>query len=280
VGVPTSSKSWNRRRIPNIVHQTSKSRCVTPAFFEISNQWKFQDDWEYYFHDDDAMERLLHSQVFPEFPNLLAIWRNCVTNGTLKADLWRYLVLWVYGGIYADLDTAPNPNHFFPNSTIADTDDGFFVVEQYHVLSQWFMAVSPRHPLVYYAIHYALLNLLEAPDTHQIGAPFQTGPHALHAAFRQFRHDVGVGVDPAKPGFQPVSSGIYTGTNDRSITVVGVAEDQNQYIQRMAIKAGTRQRDYQKMGMTHFLEYTRGNGGTASGMSCMAAILNDTTVAV
>jgi hypothetical protein len=86
----------NMGKIPNIVHQTAKVRCVTPAFAEITNKWKLPG-YSYYFHDDDAVNRLLEMD-FPEFPHLRVVLRNCVTNGTLKADLWRYLVLWVYGG--------------------------------------------------------------------------------------------------------------------------------------------------------------------------------------
>ena len=269
------SVSLETPKIPRIVHQTSKSRCLTAAFTNVTSHWKLSG-WSYYFHDDDAIDRLFKLE-FPEFPHLRNIFRNCMTNGTLKADLWRYLVLWVYGGVYADFDSAPNKFSF---DTIDDSDDGFFVVEQYHILSQWFMAMSPRHPLMYYAIQHSLLNLLEAEDTQQIGAHAKTGPHAMHKAYMDFRKDAGEIIDPLGPGFKPVRSGVFTGSQNRTIRVVGVGENENEYVQRLAITASVRKRDYKKMGMTHFSKFTASNGGRRSGSTCLGAMLSHTFAAI
>jgi hypothetical protein len=269
------SVSLETRKIPRIVHQTSKSRCLTAAFTNVTSHWKLSG-WSYYFHDDDAIDRLLKLE-FPEFPHLQTIFRDCVTNGTLKADLWRYLVLWVYGGVYADFDSAPNKFSF---DTIDDSDDGFFVVEQYHILSQWFMAVSPRHPLMYYAIQHSLLNLLGAEDTQQIGAHAKTGPHALHKAYMDFRKDAGAIIDPVGPGFKPVRSGLFTGSQNRTIKVVGVGENENEFVQRLAIKHSVRMKDYKKMGMTHFSKFIASHGGKKSGSTCLGAMLSHTFAAI
>jgi mannosyltransferase OCH1-like enzyme len=45
---------------------------------------------------------------------------KCVTNGATKSDIWRYLVLYTYGGIYTDIDNSPNE---FDEKTISKTDD-------------------------------------------------------------------------------------------------------------------------------------------------------------
>jgi hypothetical protein len=262
------------RRIPKIIHQTAKSRCVTPAFTDITNQWKLPG-YSYYFHDDEAISRLFRME-FPEFPHLKLILRHCVKNPTIKADLWRYLLLWLYGGIYADFDTAPAKFNF---DTIKKDDDAFFVVEQYHILSQWFMAVSPGHPLMFYAVQSTLQNLLEAEDTLKIGAHVKSGPHALHAAFVAFRRDANVLVDPLGTGFKPVWSGKFMGTNNRTITVVGKGENENEYVKRMAVDAFTKTRDYRRMGMTHFSAFTAPNA-KKSGQTCYDAMLSDVMSAV
>jgi hypothetical protein len=140
-------------KIPRIIHQTSKSRCVTRRVARAIEKWQFTG-WDYYFHDDEAVRRLLHTE-FPEFPHLSLVSKYCLIHGTVKADLWRYLVLWVYGGIYADIDAVPA---MFGSDTLSTEDDAFFVVEQYHLLSQYFMALSPRHPLMYYAIQKCLVS--------------------------------------------------------------------------------------------------------------------------
>lgn len=247
--------SRNVTKIPRIIHQTSKSRCLTKKITKATLKWflYFDDSsegdnyWSYYLHDDAAVQRLL-LQNFAEFPHLEQVARQCLLYGTASADLWRYLVLWEYGGVYADLDAVPTKNL---NVNALLNADAFFVVEQYHLLSQWFMAVSPRHPLMFYAVQTSLAKLLQAPDTGRINAAFVTGPHALHEAFRYFRRDAGIHVDPATGNNKPVRAGHFLGTQNRSVTVVGKAEEQNEYVRRDVLGA-LKRNEYRKMGIRHF----------------------------
>ncbi len=129
------------RKIPKIVHMTSKTRCMTDKFEENINLWRF-DDHSLFIHDDDAVNRLL-DKAFVEFPLLQDV-RHCIHSGAGLADLWyvskereqtsyqmterddtvtqnlhcipkkslpyfvhrRYVVLWVYGGLYTDIDVS------------------------------------------------------------------------------------------------------------------------------------------------------------------------------
>ena len=302
----TSTTSSTSRKIPKIVHQTGKSRCVTRNFYNIASTWKYhkdmtkyendienvdidtnENDWRYYYHDDESIYKLLvgeHSPILQnEFPILKQIVLNCgiLENGTLKSDLWRYLILWLYGGIYADLDTKPNistEDGFSFTTSIQPDDDGYFLVEQYHILSQYFIAIKPRHPLMYYAIQYSLLNLLELQDTLQVGAQYKTGPHVLHTAYREYRYDYDgmYKVEPILPGLKPIKAGTYRGTYNTTIRVVGIGEKQNQYIIRQAIPERKRQQDYTKMGITHFSKYTSYKNGKTSNITCINSILNYT----
>lgn len=152
-----------KRSIPRIIHQTSRTRCVTERVAENTAKWLGYPGYRYFFHDDEAVLRLVEQTEFPEFPQLSSVARKCLVHGTIRADLWRYLVLWVYGGIYVDIDAVPNKFH--PEHSIDLLTDGYFVVEQYHLLSQWFMAVSPKHPIMFYAIQHSLANLIQVGDT-------------------------------------------------------------------------------------------------------------------
>lgn len=254
-------------RIPRIVHQTFRSRCVTPPLFHAARNWRqFGDDWEYYFHSDEAIDRLFQMS-WPEFPHLSNLLPCLMNKGTLKADLWRYLVLWEYGGVYADIDTKPN---LFNTTTITAKDDGFFVVEQYHMLSQYFMAVSPKHPIMFYTIHSVLSKLLNEKDTGGIYAPYTTGPHALNTGFQHFMKDKGVTVTDGGAGKKPAKAGLWVGTNDRSITVAGVGENENEFVIREYIRSDKKLKSYHAMGIEHFSKDMK-----KSGKSCMQ-ILWDT----
>ena len=115
------------RKIPRIVHISSSSRCNVKLFADNIDTWRLEDHF-LVLHDDDAVNRLLH-QDWPEFPFLHKIMK-CLPEGMGAAviDIWRLLVLWEYGGIYADMDTSPVPERFNA-STIAADDDAFFVQE-------------------------------------------------------------------------------------------------------------------------------------------------------
>ena len=256
--------------IPQRVFQTSKSKCVVPKVRDVLQKWQFEG-WDYFLLDDDQVEEFFrhYSRDFPMLPDVA---QNCLPTGTLKADLWRYLVLWEYGGVYADIDAIPNK--LSPETTFLEDNhkDGLFVVEQYHLLSQYFMAVSPRHPLMWYAVQAALQKVLKNGDLQRINAAYTTGPHALHHALYLFADRDGAHtiVHPWKAGTTPVAAGTYVGTNGRSITALGTAANQNEFVNRDVLR-GRKDAIYETMGMTHFSkEANRPRGRT----TCVDAIFN------
>lgn len=253
--------------IPKILHQTSKSRCVTSGIVAALKKWQQKlPSYQYVLHDDDAVERLF-SQEWPEFPHLREI-VTCLESPTARVDLWRYLVIWEYGGIYTDIDTAPGPRWLDESLIDHNEDDGFFVIEQLGIVSQYFMALSPRHPLMYYAIQSALLNIWQAGDTGGVNAALVTGPRAIKNGFIHFMGDDEARVpDPSITGLSPgyVYEGVWTGTRGRQVRVVGQKERANDYVIREAVRRHAKVQQYQQMNMTHFLDDAK----RRSGKSCL-----------
>lgn len=87
-----------RQRIPKIIHMTAKSRCMTAKIRANIRRWEALPGYTIYFHDDAAVDRLM-AKYWPEFPHL-SLAAHCSISGAAKADIWRYLVLWEYGGLY------------------------------------------------------------------------------------------------------------------------------------------------------------------------------------
>ena len=107
-----------------------------------------------------------------------------------------------------------------------------------------------------------------------------TGTHALHAAFQDFRRDVGVQIDDLGSGMKPIrEAGVFEGTNGRSVTVQGSGDDENKIVQRQSVDPRTRKADFAVMGMTHFSKFIEPTS-KKSGLSCLDAILQDTSRAV
>ena len=229
------------RPIPKIIHMTSKSPCMTAAFRDNIDKWRFTNH-SFYFHDEIAVDRLL-AKNWPEFPHLQLI-SNCLVSGAGKADLWRYLVLYEYGGIYTDIDNAPGV--LFVENLIADDDDSFFVIESFGVLSQYFMAASPRHPLMYLSVLHTLHRLLEVENIGMQYVPFVTGPGALKNAFISFMEAKGTKT------YHKVRPGSYTGIANRTVRAVGTRATSNYYVKRNSLPGKEKSDGYAAMGMKHF----------------------------
>jgi mannosyltransferase OCH1-like enzyme len=210
--VPESINSLERK-IPKIVHMTSKSKCFSNPYAENAELWRF-DGYSFFLHDDKAVHALINSKDWSEFPLLKEV-LGCLVTGAALADLWRYLVLWEYGGIYTDMDNAPGSS-FNGGAVIKNDDDSFFEVERGGFPSQYFFAckflfrekvlisngsifltlsfplafpfyykiVSPHHPLAYFAVSATIerLILLASSLSQHKMIPFITGPGALKSA--------------------------------------------------------------------------------------------------
>lgn len=227
------------RKIPKVIHLTSKTRCVTKSISDNINTWKLKG-YSLFFHDDASIVRLF-SQDWPEFPQLKDV-LLCITSGAGWADLFRYLVLWKYGGIYSDVDNAPGD--WFQNGTlITDKDDAFFEIEAAKFPSQYFMAASPRHPVMFNSIQSAIQNLFHEQNIVRQYVPLTSGPGAL-------KYGVHYTIGNAYP-----EEGIYSSFHPtRSITFVGnrTSAMRRNFIRRKTINAKELKNEYHQMNMSHY----------------------------
>ena len=91
-------------KIPKIVLQTYKDKSlISPKVYE--NIKKYGEGYEHIVYDDnDCLEFIKkHNNILCN-KNLIDVW-NSLKNGAHKADLFRYCVLYVKGGIYLDIKT-------------------------------------------------------------------------------------------------------------------------------------------------------------------------------
>jgi hypothetical protein len=259
----------NNSKIPHIIHQTSRDRCVVREFMENINKWKENfEGWNYYLHDDYAMERLV-TEFSTDFPMLPLVWRNCITTGAMKADLWRLLVLWGYGGLYTDIDAMPR---HFSSRDILPTDDAVFVVDFDGTTSFHFMAVAPKHPLLFSTLHRSIHNILYTADTGRINPVKVSGPNALRLGLQDFLRLAGRQVPSNTPDLPP---GNYTGLERKKVRILSHAQDSEYYIVREAQKLGRKKKYLAAMNMSHFTNSMYIKSHT----SCMALVLQDTVKA-
>ena len=253
-----TSNATVSRKIPRIIHVTSKSRCVTPQVAEVVDTWKAYSDHQFYFHNDAALHRLIFEKEWPEFPQL-RVALDCSNSMVEQADLWRALVLWEYGGIYTDIDNTPK--NFNASSTLKADDEAYFEVEHGRWLSQYFFAAEPKHPLMYLLVMQVWERLFTLPNVHDQYAPFISGPGALKNAMKHFMGTHQMAVDSKQPCavFEKVCPGHYVGLDNRTVTAAPRAWAVN----RAVIKS--KDNVYKAMNMSHFGSVRR----RQSNESCM-----------
>lgn len=88
--------------IPKIIWQTHEWELANlpDTFKESMNSWKgINPTWDYKYIS--ARERLDHIRDYGG-EELLKYYKEC--NKLTQADLWRYLILYKFGGVYSDMD--------------------------------------------------------------------------------------------------------------------------------------------------------------------------------
>lgn len=86
--------------IPRIIHQLSKTEEIAPHLQGFQASWKrLNPEYDYQLWTDSRLEAFVRDQA-PEFLPLYLAYPRPIC----RADLGRYLVLNLIGGVYADLD--------------------------------------------------------------------------------------------------------------------------------------------------------------------------------
>lgn len=254
---PAFSSATTRSKIPNLLYQTGPSRCVFTELYEATIQkWNFIA--EYRFVDDSAMDEYLYdtrwTSMFPAFSLALQCIEH-VQMPVMKADLWRYLLLWEHGGIFADLDVIPTKA--FDSFTLQPEFDAAFVLVHLagkQIPSQWFLAASPHHPIMLYALQKAVARVLKAKRA----IPIQhTGPKALNEGTALF-------LNHNKNAFYASLQAhhTYLGHGNRSFHVLPAGVAQNEAF--LPIK----DKSYKEMNMTHYKSLAR-MGKNYRGKTCL-----------
>jgi len=84
--------------IPNDIYITYKTKKL-PNYI-ISNIKKLNPTYTIHLYDDNDCIKFLNKFFSPKFVKIF----NNINQGMYKADLWRLCILYIYGGVYCDVD--------------------------------------------------------------------------------------------------------------------------------------------------------------------------------
>lgn len=144
-------KSEYDQIIPRIIWQTMKTNEVPVFMKTYADSWiELNPEYEYRFHDDHDIIEFLKK----DFPEYLEGYGK-LKYGASKADLWRYLIIYQYGGIYADIDCkCITPLNKWVNHNAA------FVTQlgTNKDICQWLIMSIPKNPIFLKAAKQTLEN--------------------------------------------------------------------------------------------------------------------------
>jgi mannosyltransferase OCH1-like enzyme len=146
--------------IPKKIHYTFKTNILPQNIVDVINHnKKICRDFEFIFYDDNDIDNFIKT-------NFNSITYNAFKNindklGAMKADFFRYCVLYIIGGVYIDVKSKIN----FPLKKIIHPKDVCILdiprnsLERWRRYSptyeQWLLIFAPRHPYL-----LSMINLM------------------------------------------------------------------------------------------------------------------------
>jgi len=130
--------------ISKIIWQTYKDPFdnLQPYMIEAINTWKnLNPEFEYKYMDDFEASQFILNEYGQD-------WYEIFVNlpvGVMRGDLWRYMVIYKYGGVYADLDTEC----LTPINVWLNEDYDMIVCPETDIhFCQWTFAASAGNPIL------------------------------------------------------------------------------------------------------------------------------------
>jgi len=140
--------------IPKRIYQTWKTKDLPWGIKKvIKNMMELNPSYSHYLYDDDEMDAF----VLENYPGDIYNAYNMLAIGASRADLWRYLILYKYGGIYLDIDAAI----IKPLDTLIQHSDSAIITREMYegLFNQWILIFKKGHPLLKEVINQCVDNI-------------------------------------------------------------------------------------------------------------------------
>jgi mannosyltransferase OCH1-like enzyme len=154
----------NNYKIPNIIHQTFISKILPPDIAKIIlHNKRVCSKCKFIFYDDNDCDKFIKTnfdeRTYNAYKHINSVY------GAMKADFFRYCVLYKLGGVYLDIKSVIN----YPIFKLINKDDICILdlprnySEPYRTNSptyeQWLLIFSPNHPYLLAMINTIVENI-------------------------------------------------------------------------------------------------------------------------
>ena len=125
--------------IPKRIYLTYKNNNVPNKVFK---RWEeLNKDYEIKFYNDEQCYRFIKINFGQEYADYF----SQINIGPYKADFWRLCILYIYGGIYSDIDIIP---HVSIQKIIEDSDLCTCLAMNKKSIFQAFISCTPKNDLI------------------------------------------------------------------------------------------------------------------------------------
>lgn len=165
--------------IPKKIYQSWKTKQLPEKMAKIVQRTQeMNPEYEYELWDDNDCRKFLLDNFGQNYANAFDV----LIPGAFKCDFWRYAVMYLYGGVYMDMDMTPEVPF---REILRDSDEFVSIVDLKIMLRpkcpiyQAFIACRPKHPIMLYSLEIAFNNIVtrryEMLDSLSITGPVVVG---------------------------------------------------------------------------------------------------------
>ena len=172
--------------IPHIIHQSWKNSLIHLLFQPWILSWRRNHpSWKYWLWTDIDLIMLVRKK-FPQYQSLFDGYQTQIE----RVDVAKYMILYEYGGVFADLDMVslkPIDQVLQGNALVLAKEPWihsnlFDKMEM--IVSNAIMASRPKHPF----LKWILEHLHENVNNTANSIVWRTGPHMLTKELARYNH--------------------------------------------------------------------------------------------
>jgi mannosyltransferase OCH1-like enzyme len=177
--------------IPKILHQTWRTAELPAPFKAFRASWlNLHRGWQHQIYDDDRIYRIVCDRLPRWLPTFEAL-----PLPIMRADLFRYLIVFLDGGVYADIDTVSYRacDELLENSNcvlgtemrVSSSLQASFNYARPAQIANFIFAATPEHPFLGSVIENIAQRASSPPDGDDF-VQETTGPRMFTRATYSF----------------------------------------------------------------------------------------------
>jgi len=154
--------------IPKHIYQSWSTTNLHPSVqMQIDHMKALNPEYQYHLFTHEMMDNFVHQH----FPGEITECYDRLTIIATKVDFWRYLLLYLQGGVYVNMDSAIlRPL----GELIRDEDEAIISVENNPFFCQWALIFNKGHPILKKTIEFIVRNIQTnryPNDIHKMTGP-------------------------------------------------------------------------------------------------------------